>query len=697
MRKIDQWFEKAAKSQNRVVTLFPSLLRNKIASYFAYRLRYLFSFEIISFSVHVAEFFILLAHATKPGVILVVLLRAGAPLVRGAWWGAMEVLRERLRALSGPTDKPEYEREISHWLVLSVILALVVFLCGLSWLFVSLSSANAAETIFVDIYILLITVELALRIPILTLHSGIYSNRRIYRPFLTVLAPILLQAAAMASLFGVLHEGSLIVSIILSGAFSMTIGLVYIKRMYRVVGISPTFRQGLTGFFPFLRRLPLINLMWSTLAGLLIRIDGLLVPVLLGLESIGGEAIDLTAGHPTWKTPDFWLFLYLVLPAIRGAYEWSALFYFDFVRLRRSRMLRDLARGFMAKLVFAAVGIGLFFWALATTVFLFGFADIPFQLLVAMIPLFLLRAWLAVYQIRAFADARFVEVCVSVGIIIAGLVFVEVRGFADIGGLAQIDLCLLAGLIFLIAAQILHDHRTVRVAPFLALNDWGRRLAAEAGKLDLGVITVARKVAEGEKSALREMLEEALEGKGRLAWLDDRRLIYYERVRESDREAFDPYLFVEAAGGLIALVRPLPGPRQGGGAAIAMLRDRDDLRRPSPRLDIFALIDSFRCEIRDGIVLDLQAAGRSREAAKLDKETVASAIPFAMRALRSGSPYAWCGHYRLYAAFLDDNLRALFFVPSDVDARSLKRWDDAFAEWQFTWLKPSGSSEESHT
>jgi len=692
MDRIDQWFERAARNQNRVVTLYPSLLRNRFASYFSYRLRYLFLLEMVAFAVHVAEFLILLAYAPDLGLIIVVLLRAGAPLVRGAWWGAMEVFRERLRGLAGPTRKAEYEQEIAHWLLLSAILAVAVVLCGVAWSATSQLGSAGTESSLVDIYILLITVELALRLPILTLHAGIYAIRRIYRPFAAVLASTLIQAALMAALFDSMHEGALIVSIVAGGAVGMTISLVYIKRMYRVVSVSPTFRQGFDGFLPFLRRLPSLALMWPTVAGLLIRIDGLLVLVLIGLEPLGGNSIDITAGHPTWLTPDFGIFLYVILPAIRGAYDWAGLFYFDFVRLRRSVMLRDLAHVFMAKLVFAAAGVALFFWGLAVIVFLIAFSDVPLAFLIAMVPLFLVRAWLSVYQIRAFADGRFAVVCASAIIAIGGVVMIGTHGYADIGSFMQVKICLLAALVFLIAAQLWDDRRTVAVAPFLSLNDWCRRLAAQTGDIELGLLTVAETTRVDKRSAIRAIVAEGLDGLGHCAWRDSVSLIYFQKLGGRDGPPFDPYEVVETAGGLMASVRQLPAIQKGGGQALVTLRETGLLPQPPSKLDLPALLETFRREFSDGIVLDLQSSGRSRVSAKLDRSAVATAIPLAMHALRSGSPFAWCGAHRLYATYLDQKLRALFFVPRDAEADSLSRWDDALAQWRLADAAASRAS-----
>ena len=270
MERIERWFQSAARRQQRMITLYPCLLRNRLLPYFVFRLRYLFSLQIIGFAVHVAEFLVLLAYAPKLGLIIVVLLRAGSPLVRGAWWGAMEVLRERLRDLHGANVKSRAEQEIACWLVLSIIIAVLVTLAGLGWLAWSLSSATSDSTLLIDIYILMVVAEVATRIPILALHSGIYATRRIYRPYWSVLLPTAVQGVVIAALFSAFKDGALIIAILASSGCSLAVNYVYIKRMYRIVGLQPRLRQGARQFGRFMADLPIVALLWSSTAGFLI-------------------------------------------------------------------------------------------------------------------------------------------------------------------------------------------------------------------------------------------------------------------------------------------------------------------------------------------------------------------------------------------------------------------------------------------
>ena len=82
------------------------------------------------FVIHVAEFLIILTSLGGLAAFTVMVLRVGSLIVSGAWWGLLEVMRERLRALSQNGERDAIDREIGSWLVLSVFVATAVTILG---------------------------------------------------------------------------------------------------------------------------------------------------------------------------------------------------------------------------------------------------------------------------------------------------------------------------------------------------------------------------------------------------------------------------------------------------------------------------------------------------------------------------------------------------------------------------------------
>src|SRR4029453_634819 len=125
MNDIDRWFEKAARKENRSVSLYASLLTGRIFAYFVYRMRYALLLDGARHTIHVPQF---LTIPPPPGALpafTFMMLRGGSLIISGAWWGLLEVMRERLRALAQAGDRDAIEREIGSWLTLSAVVATV--------------------------------------------------------------------------------------------------------------------------------------------------------------------------------------------------------------------------------------------------------------------------------------------------------------------------------------------------------------------------------------------------------------------------------------------------------------------------------------------------------------------------------------------------------------------------------------------
>src|SRR5690606_23155216 len=112
VNEIDRWFERTRRRENRTVSLYASLLTGKMNAYFRYRLRYALLVDGMTFVVHVAEFLIILTSLGGLAAFTVMILRVGSLIVSGAWWGLLEVMRERLRGFAVSGDREAVEREI---------------------------------------------------------------------------------------------------------------------------------------------------------------------------------------------------------------------------------------------------------------------------------------------------------------------------------------------------------------------------------------------------------------------------------------------------------------------------------------------------------------------------------------------------------------------------------------------------------
>ena len=99
MDALTRWFEAQATRERRAVLLEDALLGNRFAPYFAYRLRFFLLRYGVASGVQLLKVLLLHRLLGQPGFISLVAVVALASLVSAAWWGALEVLRARVRWL----------------------------------------------------------------------------------------------------------------------------------------------------------------------------------------------------------------------------------------------------------------------------------------------------------------------------------------------------------------------------------------------------------------------------------------------------------------------------------------------------------------------------------------------------------------------------------------------------------------------
>ena len=225
-------------------------------------------------------------------------------------------------------------------------------------------SAPADHDSVGHLYAFLVVIELALRLPVRVLHSGMFATRRIYRPLWSMFAPTAVQLLVIGAGVFFYPAAAVVLAIIASNATQHLDHRPLHARAVSTVGTVAEIRRrrSIPGMLP---SIPLRLGIETTLAGLGLRLDAVAVLAIAGIYGTNTRSFDLTAGSRRWRDLDAFQFFYLVLPLFRGAYEATGVFYFDFVRLRRSPALREFRLLFFYKLLWTTPVITLFFWGLA--------------------------------------------------------------------------------------------------------------------------------------------------------------------------------------------------------------------------------------------------------------------------------------------------------------------------------------------
>jgi hypothetical protein len=198
---------------------------------------------------------------------------------------------------------------------------------------------------------------------------------------------------------------AVVIAIIASNALSIWITIHFTHRLYRLNGVSPRPRVG-RSLRDRLPKIPIRRGVDATLAGLGLRLDAIAVLAIAGIYGTSTRSFELTAGFEAWRDIDAVQFFYLVLPLLRGAYSATAVFYFDFVRLRRIPALREYRVWFFNRLLIVTPVVTLYFWGLAVVLGLFVLPGIPFTFLLALLPLFIVRSVIGTYRVRLLAEGQ---------------------------------------------------------------------------------------------------------------------------------------------------------------------------------------------------------------------------------------------------------------------------------------------------
>ena len=676
LNDIDRWFERAARREDRAVSLYASLLTGRIVQYFAYRMRYALLLDGTRYVIHVAEFLIILSSLGGLAAFTVMMLRVSSLIVSGAWWGLLEVMRERLRALAQSGDTDAIEREIGRWLVLSAVAGTVVLIGGGVALVLLFPPGQDALG---SLYAFLILIELALRMPLRVLHSGMFATKRIYRPLWSLFTPTAVSLVVIGVGVFLYPAGAIVIAIIASNAISIWITVHYTVRAYRLTGRWPKF--GGSSIRDLLPSIPPRLGIEATLSGLGLRLDAVAVLLIAGIYSTNTRAFDLTAGFWAWRDVDVFQFFYLVLPLFRGSYEATAVFYFDFVRLRRIPAFRQFRLSFFHRLLWMTPVITLFFWSLAIPLVLWVLPDIPFSFLLALLPLFVLRSLIGAYQIRLFAEGQFRTLNISImfSAVLFALVWIDANPASD---LVQITAAMIVLLIVHINVQHLRD-RTTSLPTLLSLGDWIRAVAAEPQPVRVGRITVPEWIDSRQKSDAVRVMRETFDGAGHLAFRSSSNLVFYQRITPDDADS-QPHLTLQTVtGGAANRAEILAAAIETGRIALdraieqGWLKPVDDNLQRGP--DVLAA--EFLAAFPDGAVVDLQTRAGRNAARALPHNLVVGLLPSAMKSLGQGAVTVPVSDRWATPVFFDGNLRMILVLPAEFDSDQLRHWRRTVNAW----------------
>jgi hypothetical protein len=387
------WLADRAREAERIVQPEEALLGGRFGRYAARRLLAFGLARGWVVLLHIVELTWLTEVFTAKAFVASIALLNVMLVVDAAYWGALEAMRRRVRAL-GPSS--EAAALTSRWLT-------VALWAGGAIVFVPIGRAAFVTTdgertpTMLHVYALTCALRLGIDVALRTYYSGVFAHRRVHRPVWSIfVGPTVLVGITIFS-WEKLGGWSFPVALTVSTLASRGLLLVFTRRAYRIHRIPAPAVRLIPRFAkpdPALVR----DAILGSLANLTTRLGGVVLLAAI-VPSLADYSDDSLA--------PFAFALHLAAPAISLVSQWGLLFYHDYKRLEDEAAMA-LVRVLDRRLVACGALLGVVAWAVTCLVvsFYLPLGEVT-NVLVALLPAMIGQAiWTAV-QTRSFAHGEF--------------------------------------------------------------------------------------------------------------------------------------------------------------------------------------------------------------------------------------------------------------------------------------------------
>lgn len=612
MTSLEEWCAREARRAARRPTLPEALLSGRDWAYAAYRTRFLFARVPIRLALHFAELLLLGNLFPVEDLAPLFAIRATTSVAASLQWGALEPLREDVRAYVQRRSWTSATLRIRAALARSVKLGLLQLGLAIAW--IELRPSEFDFFSIFDAYALAAGLRVLLETVARTYAAGISAFRRIPRPFWAGLPGDVMDLCGALLLWPWLGASSFAVALLLAGVIRAGLLVHYARQAYR---FSPL--KGLElGWSAPRKRVPqggLGRALGSALANATSQLDAWIVLVLSAVVTTREEGMLIALLH-------------VLRPLLTASIGWSRLFYLDFKSLEsRGRLLQERFERFLRRV------------ALAVTAATAALLLLVWQLLGAgplgstgfwLLPFLAVRAVFALHQIQAFSYGKRSYLFGTAALVGAGLALVLLVPFVREHALASLTV-LLAGVVVGFGAPR-GAARSV-ASGRVGLYRWLSLLASRPGPTRIATARIPRLLTVPPGRVAAELARDR--GAPVAVW-GQRHLLWFEDADPADRPA-SPSL-TSATAGCLSHVRFGPIGEDGRAALHAALERAlvepalgRRLRSLSP-LPRSALADHFRREFPAGTILDAEH-GHLRATAGEARGRVTSAAASVRRAL----------------------------------------------------------------
>ncbi len=206
--------------------------------YIWYRTRLFFINSFLKIVLHIAEFYFIFLFFSPSLFHRLIIFRSITFILYGAWWGALEMLREYGRGAKQCRQLHTVKTEVIYWLFLTLALLFIIDVVTAFLLHPSLKHQQANDMISFYFYLFAILVQINLAFLANVLHSGIYGISRVYRPLFSLVLP---SAASFFIMFGgwfMIGIYALPCAFIVSAFLGLYFSFHYTLSMYKMLTLN---------------------------------------------------------------------------------------------------------------------------------------------------------------------------------------------------------------------------------------------------------------------------------------------------------------------------------------------------------------------------------------------------------------------------------------------------------------------------
>ena len=395
------------KEQKNRTSVHEALLSDRNNSYVLFRIKYFLLRNLLTIIFHALELFLILFFLNHNYAQLIIGIRVISFIVTGFWWGILENMRTDIRHLHQDDNNTSVGNQIAHWIIISALVALCFFITSASYILINLSP-GVELSFFIYFYTTMILMQTGLRIITLTVHSGIYSIRRVYRPFFAVIASPLSGIITLLLLWPLTIEYCLPLATLIQTTSALAITLYYSLQMTRFSQIKITFNIQSDVLKKIIRTIISPPVLLIGLSSVFIHIEGLITFCFI---YFGSSGLNLNN-----------FIFYLLAPIIGASVMWTKIFYFDFKKNHQPWLI-NLNKRLEKSIIRSAFFISILLLLSARTLFFIFSLDWE--------PLYTLLLFLFIHstcllctqQLICFSHNRHGLICISGVIALCGIVY----------------------------------------------------------------------------------------------------------------------------------------------------------------------------------------------------------------------------------------------------------------------------------